>query len=68
MSIVGLCFSISQLANVGILVPSPARFCTSYNSRPLTSYSEKDANFTQKLGQLQRFVAVLPQEFMGQFA
>ena len=30
--------------------------------------SEKDAKLAQKLGQLQHFLAVLPQECMGQLA
>jgi hypothetical protein len=29
-------------------------------------WSEKDAKLAQKLGQLQPFIAVFPQEFMGQ--
>jgi hypothetical protein len=36
--------------------------------RELAGCSEKDAKLTQKLGQLQPFVAVFPQECMGQLA
>jgi hypothetical protein len=43
-----------------------AGWCT--NDTTARGYSEKDARLAQKLGQLQPFLAVLPQECIGQLA
>jgi hypothetical protein len=45
------------------MIPGPSAV-----GAPLLCTSENDAKLAQKLGQLQPFIAVLPQEYVGQLA